>query len=680
MVEEFLLMDKEKRYRELIKLLKEYSNQYYLWDSPTISDATYDELYNELLALEKEFPQLKIDNSPSQTVGAKVARSFTRITHLYPMLSLENAYNEDDISTFLERVRNVSQRRQVDLVLEPKLDGLSASLTYKNGLLVRGATRGDGVVGEDVTKNIMTISDVPKRIVDDSLPEEMEIRGEVVMRKDEFQKLNESRAKSSEKLFANPRNAASGSLRQSDAEITRSRKLTFFAYSIMTKQQVFKTQMDVLHALARYGFSISDKISLCRDQQEAFLFYSKMEHQRAELDYDIDGVVYKVNDLQLQQEMGTSSKFPKHSIAYKFSAEKAETTVTDIIVQVGRTGNITPVAELKPITVGGVVITKATLHNRDEIERKDIRVGDRVVLQRAGDVIPQILYPILEKRPPNTAPFKFPDICPCCGSQLATCGEEVAVKCLNINCEAQVIEKLIHFASKQAFDIGGLGNQNMRFLFESGFVKSPLDIFELESKNSQIKLENMEGWGKLSAENLFASIRNARTISLDRFIYALGIPQVGQVASKQLASFFGSCTKLLNAAQNKELDGLLMIDWIGQATLHGIKNFFLSKDNMEFIEKLVQIVDVQDMEAGSFEDAPLANRTIVFTGTFDDISREEAKELAEKFGAKTSSSVSAKTSFVVAGENAGKKLDQAKKLGIPILSKYDFMKIIENNS
>jgi DNA ligase (NAD+) len=673
-------MDKEKRYRELVNLLKEYSNQYYLWDSPAISDATYDGLYNELLALEKEFPQLKMNNSPSQTVGAKVAKSFPKVTHLYPMLSLENAYNEDDIFTFLERVRNVSQRRQVDLVLEPKLDGLSASLTYKNGLLTRGATRGDGVVGEDVTKNIMTISDIPQRIVDDNLPEEMEIRGEVVMRKDEFQKLNESRAQLSEKLFANPRNAASGSLRQSDAEITRSRKLTFFAYSIMTRQPAFKTQMDVLHVLAGYGFSVSDKISLCRDQQEAFLFYSQMEHQRAELDYDIDGVVYKVNDLQLQQEMGTSSKFPKHSIAYKFSAKKAETTITDIVVQVGRTGNITPVAELKPVTVGGVVITKATLHNRDEIERKDIRVGDRVVLERAGDVIPQILYPILEERPPNAAPFKFPNACPCCGSLLTTCGEEVAVKCLNINCKAQVIEKLIHFASKHAFDIVGLGSKNMRFLFESGFVKSPPDIFELKNTNSQKKLENMEGWGKLSVENLYASINNARTIPLDRFIYALGIPQIGRAASKQLASFFGSCAKLLEAAHNKELDGLLTTDGIGPAILQDIKNFFQNEANMEFIEKLARVVAVQDMAAEISKSAPLAGKMIVFTGTFDDLSREEAKELAEKFGAKTSAAVSAKTSFVVAGENAGKKLDQAKKLGITILSKHDFMKIIENNS
>ncbi|MDR3151344.1 MAG: NAD-dependent DNA ligase LigA [Holosporaceae bacterium] len=673
-------MNEEKRYLELVRLLKEYSNQYYLWDSPTINDATYDALYNELLSLEKEFPQLKMENSPSQTVGAKVARNFQKLTHLYPMLSLENAYGEDDISAFLERVRNASQCSQVDLVLEPKLDGLSASLTYRNGLLIHGATRGDGVVGENVTKNIITIADIPKKIVDDNLPEEMEIRGEIVMKKDDFQKLNESRAKSSEKLFANPRNAAAGSLRQLDAEITRSRKLTFFAYAIMTKQQVFRTQMDVLHALARYGFFVSDKISLCRDQQEAYLFYSKMEHQRAELDYDIDGIVYKVNDLQLQQKMGASSKFPRHSIAYKFSAEKAETTITDIIVQVGRTGNITPVAELKPVTVGGVVIAKATLHNRDEIERKDIRIGDRVILQRAGDVIPQILYPILEKRPPNAAPFKFPDICPCCGSPLTTCGEEVAVKCMNINCEAQIIEKLIHFASKHAFDIGGLGNQNMRFLFESGFVRNPLDIFELENKNSQIKLENMEGWGKLSVENLFTSIRSAKTISLDRFIYALGVPQVGRTASKQLASFFGSCTKLLEAAKNKELDGLITLDCIGHVTLRDIKNFFLNEDNMEFIEKLAQAVTVQDMSARASESTLLANKTIVFTGTFDDLSREKAKELAENFGAKTSSSVSARTSFVVAGENAGKKLDQAKKLGIPILSKHDFIKIIENNS
>ncbi|GHU11888.1 DNA ligase [Alphaproteobacteria bacterium] len=688
------------RHAELCDLLENYSGQYYLLDTPTISDAEYDALYNELLEIEKEFPELKTKNSPSQKVGAKVSKKFSKIKHSSPMLSLENAFNEDDIAAFLERVRNLSGLDQIDLVLEPKLDGLSASLKYKNGMLIYGATRGDGTVGEDVTANILTVDNIPRKIRNDF--DEIEIRGEVIMKKVDFQKLNESREISEEKLFANPRNAAAGSLRQLDAEITRSRKLTFFAYAIITRDSVFKTQMDVLKTLREYGFTVSDKIALCRDQQEAFLFYAEMEKQRAELEYDIDGVVYKVNDLQLQQKLGAASKFPRHSIAYKFPAEKAETTVLDIIVQVGRTGNITPVAELVPVTVGGVVVSRATLHNKDEIDKKDIRVGDRVVLQRAGDVIPQILYSIPEKRPENSMSFVFPSVCPCCGSTLVRGDEEVAIKCVNISCEAQMIERLIHFVSRQAFNIDGLGDQNIKFFFDSGIIKSPPDIFELEEKNkSLVRLENMDGWGKQSVTNLFESINKARTIRLDKFIYSLGISQVGRSVSKLVANFFKSyenfqrgvgssvtldpftaslpsetyASSIFNAETTaNNIDDLLMVDGIGNSILNDIKNFFANKSNLEVVKKLADMITIVDMEAS--DASPLANKTIVFTGTFEKMSREEAKELAEKYGAKAASSVSSKTSFVVAGENAGKKLDQAKKLGIKVLSEQDFIELL----
>ncbi|GHU21087.1 DNA ligase [Alphaproteobacteria bacterium] len=698
------------RHAELCELLENYSGQYYLLDAPTISDAEYDTLYNELLEIEKEFPELRTKNSPSQKVGAKVSKKFSKITHSNQMLSLENAFNEDDISAFLERIRNLSDLDHVDLVLEPKLDGLSASLKYKNGMLIYGATRGDGTVGEDVTANILTIDSIPRKIKTDF--DEIEIRGEVIMKKVDFQKLNESRELSEEKLFANPRNAAAGSLRQLDAGITRSRKLTFFAYAIITKDSVFKTQMEALKTLGEYGFTVSDKIALCRNQQEAFLFYSEMERQRAELEYDIDGVVYKVNDLQLQQKLGAASKFPRHSIAYKFPAEKAETTILDIIVQVGRTGNITPVAELVPVTVGGVVVSRATLHNKDEIEKKDIRVGDRVVLQRAGDVIPQILHPIPEKRHENSTPFVFPSVCPCCRSTLARGDEEVAIKCVNISCEAQMIERLIHFVSRQAFNIDGLGDQNIRFFFDSGMIKSPPDIFELEEKNNKslVRLENMDGWGKQSVANLFESINKARTIRLDKFIYSLGISQVGRSVSKLVANFFKSyenffATVMLdpqrdvesNASPSSEtyatsdcnaeaasarvnacgattnIDGLLTVDGIGNSILDDIKNFFANKNNLEVVKRLADMITIVDMEAS--EDSPLANKTIVFTGTFEKMSRDEAKELAEKYGAKAASSVSSKTFFVVAGENAGKKLDQAKELGIKVLSEQDFLEL-----
>jgi DNA ligase (NAD+) len=364
------LLAKKVRHRELSNLLEKYSKQYYLLDSPTLSDAAYDELYNELLEIEEKFPELRTKDSPSQKVGTKTAKKFSKIKHASPMLSLENAFSEDDIATFLDRVRNLSGRDQIDLVLEPKLDGLSASLGYKNGILVCGATRGDGFVGEDVTANLFTLDCIPKKINELREFENVEIRGEVVMKKADFRSLNDSRLKAGEKLFANPRNAAAGSLRQLDSSITKSRKLTFFAYSLITDNRPFKTQMQVLETLKQYGFIVSNEIALCKNQEEAFRFFSEIEQQRADLEYDIDGIVYKVNDLRLQQRLGASSKFPRHSIAYKFPAEKAETTILDIVVQVGRTGNITPVAELVPVTVGGVVVSRATLHNRDEIEKK----------------------------------------------------------------------------------------------------------------------------------------------------------------------------------------------------------------------------------------------------------------------------------------------------------------------
>ncbi|MDR2794902.1 MAG: NAD-dependent DNA ligase LigA, partial [Holosporaceae bacterium] len=644
------LLAKKARYKELSDLLKNYSRQYYLLDAPGVSDATYDALYSELLEIEREFPELKTENSPSQKVGAKASRKFSKIKHSSPMLSLENAFNEDDIETFLERLKNLSGCDQIDLALEPKLDGLSASLHYKNGILTRGATRGDGTVGEDVTENIFTLDCIPKKINEWRDFENIEVRGEVVMKKADFRNLNESRLMAEEKLFANPRNAAAGSLRQLDSAVTKSRKLTFFAYSLIGKDHSSKTQMNVLETLRKCGFTVSDKIALCKNQAEAFHFYSEMERQRADLEYDVDGVVYKVNDLQLQQKLGASSKFPRHSIAYKFPAEKAETTILDIVVQVGRTGNITPVAELMPVTVGGVVVSRATLHNRDEIEKKDIRIGDRVVLQRAGDVIPQILYAIPEKRPGNSTLFVFPDVCPCCGSTLVKSNDEVATKCININCEAQIVERLIHFVSKLAFNIDGLGEQNIKFFFDSGFIKSPPDIFHLESKNPNGQLENFEGWGKQSVQNLFDSINKARTITLDKFIYALGIPQVGRSVSKLVAGFFRSYKNFLRAMENNDITGLLAVDGIGESILGDIAKFFENNNNMTVVKKLggdekngpITVLDMEMPENNS-----LMNRTIVFTGTFEKLSREEAKELAEKHGARASSSISAKTSFVV---------------------------------
>jgi DNA ligase (NAD+) len=671
--------EKKLRHAQLTELLNAYSQQYYGEDESSISDAKYDELYRELLHLEEEYPEF-ILFSPSQQVGAKVSQKFKKITHAVQMLSLDNAYGEEDIAAFLERVRKLSPSHELELMLEPKFDGLSASLSYKNGVLVTAATRGDGFVGEDVTANIMTMDCIPKTIRSLSCPAHMEVRGEVMMLKSDFFALNATREKNGEKLFTNPRNAASGSLRQLDSQITKSRNLTFFAYGIISNEIHLSYQKEVLDVLRSFGFCVSDKICICSTQQEALAFYKKMEEQRAELPYDIDGIVYKVNDLNLQKKLGASAKFPRHSIAYKFQAQQAQTTVLNIIAQVGRTGNITPVAELKPVTVGGVVISRATLHNKDEVEKLDIRIGDRVMIQRAGDVIPKILYPLLAERPLDAMPFVFPTQCPCCGSTLVREEAEVAIKCINMNCSAQLVEKLVHFVSKLAFNIEGLGEQNIRFFFESGIIKTPTDIFELESSNDQLQLQKNDGWGRQSVENLFNSINNARTIPLDRFIYALGIPQVGRSISKLVANFFTSYGNFANHIKNRHLDALLLVPGIGNSIVDDIKNFFDNRQNMEIMEKLAGdefstgLVSVLDM-AGAQSDL-LANKTIVFTGTFETISREEAKELAEKHGARAASSVSAKTSMVVAGENAGQKLQQAQKFGITVISEDDFLKMI----
>ncbi|MDR0968642.1 MAG: NAD-dependent DNA ligase LigA [Holosporaceae bacterium] len=670
--------DKKKRHAELTKALSSYSRQYYIFDDPAVSDAEYDKLYNELLEIEREFPELKSSKSPSQKVGAAAAKSFKKIRHSAPMLSLENAYDENDISDFVDRVKKLSGVEEIEFVLEPKFDGLSASIAYKNGVLVSAATRGDGFVGEDVTQNILTVDRIPKKIEN---PAALEVRGEIVMLKSDFQELNELREKSGEKLFANPRNAAAGSLRQLDSAITASRKLTFFAYSVVSDEISFDFQTDASRTLKNWGFVVSDNVALCKNQSEAFEFYKKTEERRAELEYDVDGMVYKVNDLSIQKALGASAKFPRHSIAYKFPAEKARTTVLSIIAQVGRTGAVTPVAELKPVTIGGVVISRATLHNKDELEKLDVRVGDRVVLQRAGDVIPQILYPILEERPENAVPFVFPTTCPCCGSALVKEEDEAAVRCVNLNCEAQSVERLIHFVSKLAFNIDGLGDQNIRFLFEKGIVKSPSDIFRIEEKNLEFRLEKSDGWGKQSVENLFESINAAKTIPLDRFIYALGIPQIGRAVSKLIAKFFETYAAFLDCAKNREGERLKGILGIGDSIINDFNSFFANENNMKVLIELggdgisAGLVAVANAEKS--ENETLAGQTIVFTGSFEKFSREEAKSLAEKFGGRATASVSAKTSLVVAGENAGKKLDQAKKLGLKIISENEFLEMIK---
>lgn len=667
-----MLAEKKKRHAELSKLLSNYSRQYYIFDDPSVSDAEYDALYQELLAIEKEYPQLATKSSPSQKVGAKVSKDFQKVVHEQKMLSLENAFNEEDIQDFIDKVKKLTGKSEIEFMLEPKLDGLSASIIYRNGTLVQASTRGDGAIGEDVTENVKTLNNVPKRI---NLPGDIEIRGEVVMLKKDFEQLNEQRRLNGEKLFSNPRNAAAGSLRQLDSRITAQRKLTFFAYSIIGESLNLTSQQEILQTLRNLGFTVSDKIKLCRNQEESFDFYKTMEQQRSDLDYDIDGVVYKTNDLSLQKQMGNATKYPRHSIAYKFPAQKAQTTILDIVVQVGRTGNITPVAELAPVNVGGVIVSRATLHNKDEIEKKDIRIGDRVVVQRAGDVIPQILHPIIEQRPQDSKSFKFPTTCPCCGSELVREEEEVAIKCENLDCSAQLVEKLIHFVSRQAFNIEGLGEQNIKFLFNKGIVKSPVDIFYLQEKNQQYHLENEDGWGKQSVENLFQSIEIAKNIGLEKFINALGIPQIGRAASVLIARFYGTFSNFMNAVEQDTVSELITVNGIGDSMIQDLKNFFKISNNLEVMRKLAAVVNIQDAQAT--EESELSGKSIVFTGTLSTLGRDEAKEIVEKLGGKASSSVSSKTYLVVAGENAGSKLEKAKNLGVKIISEREFLEMIQ---
>ena len=662
----------KKRHAELSKLLSKDSRQYYIFDDPSVTDEEYDALYKELLDIEKEYPELVKTSSPSQKVGAKVSKDFQKVLHQQKMLSLENAFNEEDIQNFIDRVKKLTGKSQVEFVLEPKLDGLSASIVYKNGILSQASTRGDGSIGEDITENIKTLDNVPKEI---NLTGNVEVRGEVVMLKEDFQKLNEQREANGEKLFSNPRNAAAGSLRQLDFNVTAQRKLTFFAYALIGDDLNLNSQEQILETLRFNGFTVSDEIKLCKTQKEAYEFYQNMESRRADLAYDIDGVVYKTNDLSLQKQMGNSTKYPRHSIAYKFPAQKAQTTILDIVVQVGRTGNITPVAELAPVNVGGVIVSRATLHNKSEIEKKDIRVGDRVIIQRAGDVIPQILYPIIEQRPKDSKPYEFPNVCPCCGSSLVQNEDEVAIKCENLDCSAQLVERLIHFVSRQAFNIEGLGRQNIKFLFDKGIVKSPVDIFYLQEKNQQYHLEKEEGWGEQSVRNLFKSIETAKNIKLEKFINALGIPQVGRAASILIARYYKTFSQFLSAVEEDRMSELVTISGIGDSMIQDLKNFFRISNNLGVMKKLSAVVNIQDAEESS--ESEWTGKSVVFTGTLNTLGRDEAKEIIEKLGGKASSSVSSKTYLVVAGENAGSKLEKARNLGIRVISEEEFLKMIQ---
>jgi DNA ligase (NAD+) len=668
-----------------------HDQRYYQDDAPTVSDADYDALRRRNEAIEACFPALVRPDSPSKRIGSAPAAKFAKLRHAVPMLSLGNAFAPEEVEDFVGRVRRflrLPDEEPLDFTAEPKIDGLSCSLRYQHGSMVSAATRGDGSEGEDVTANVRTIKDVPQKLAAKNPPEICEVRGEVYMTHADFAALNQRQAKDGLQTYVNPRNTAAGSLRQLDPAITATRPLHFFAYSYGEMSRVpADTQLGVLHWLSACGFTINPLIRMCRSVEDLLAFHRDIEGKRATLGYDIDGVVYKVDRLDLQQRLGFVSRTPRWAIAHKFAAEKATTIVNAIDIQVGRTGALTPVAKLAPVTVGGVVVSNATLHNEDEIERLGVRVGDTVTIQRAGDVIPQVLG-VVEDKPRGPKPYRFPKTCPCplktaVVREAIAGGEEGArSRCSGeFACPYQKIEHLRHFVSRRAFDIEGLGEKQIALFFEQGWVKEPADIFTLEARNPKIKLEEQEGFGELSVRNLFDAITARREIALERFIFALGMRQVGETTARALARGYGSWAAFhdagLQVAAGDEETRLEMdnLDQIGDTVIDSLAAYFGEAHNRGIVERLTKQVRILDAEQPAAS-SPVAGKTVVFTGSLEKMTRDEAKAMAERLGAKTAGSVSKKTDYVVAGPGAGSKLAKAAEAGVTVLTEDEWFALI----
>ncbi|EEB86245.1 NAD-dependent DNA ligase LigA [Roseobacter sp. GAI101] len=684
--------------RRLSGLLAQANRQYYAEDAPQISDAEYDCLKRRNTEIETRFPSLKRADSPTEQIGATPSEGFSKVRHEVPMLSLGNAFEDEDVVEFDGRIRKylgLPSDADLDFTAEPKIDGLSLSLRYENGLLVQAATRGDGAVGENVTANARTIQTIPKKL--DSAPDVIEIRGEVYMSHDDFDALNARQGERGGKLFANPRNAAAGSLRQLDAEITRSRPLKFFAYAWgALSEPLGQTQSEAIKRMENMGFCTNPLTELCSSVAEMIDQYRKIEAQRATLGYDIDGVVYKVNDLALQERLGFRSTTPRWAIAHKFPAELAWTTLEDITIQVGRTGALSPVARLKPVTVGGVVVSNATLHNEDYIkgvdskgnqirDGKDIRVGDWVQVYRAGDVIPKIADVDLSRRPSDSVPFDFPTICPECGSDAIREEGDAVRRCMGgLVCPAQAVEKLKHFVSRAAFDIDGLGAKQVEQFYTDGWIAEPADIFTLQARygSGVQQLKNREGWGEKSATKLFQAIDDKRTIPLARLIFALGIRHVGEAASNLIALHYGTWSAFITAMENAReasgpaWDDLISVDGVGQVMAQSLVSTFAQEAERASIDRLVAELSIQDATRPDTQGSPVDGKTVVFTGTLEKMTRAEAKARAERLGAKVSGSVSAKTDILVAGPGAGSKAKKAAELGIEILDEDAWLDLI----
>jgi len=660
--------------------INRHDRAYYERDAPTISDADYDALRVRNAAIEARFPHLIRADSPSNRVGAAPASGFAKVRHRVPMLSLDNGFGLQDFAEFCARARRFLGRKegtQFRLVGEPKIDGLSISLTYEDGRFTRGATRGDGMEGEDVTRNLRTMQSVPQRLKGHA-PALIEIRGEVFLEKADFLELNEQQAASGGKVFANPRNSAAGSMRQLDPKITASRPLKLFAYAMgEASEAVAETHWDYLRRLREWGFAVNPLSKLLESEEEAEAFQQDIAERRSALPYDIDGVVYKIDDLALQRRLGFVGRAPRWAIAWKFPAQQAMTVLEDISINVGRTGALTPLARLQAVNVGGVLVTRASLHNEDEIARKDIRVGDTVVVQRAGDVIPQIVSVVLERRPKDARPFVVPDHCPVCGSLALRVEGEAVRRCTGgLTCPAQAVERLIHFVSRPAFDIEGLGGKTIVEFYADGLIRGPADIFRLPEREEEIA--EREGWGKTSARNLSRAIAARRRIPLARFIYALGIRRIGESNARLLARHYGSYAKWraeMLAATRPESDARGVLDsisGIGPAIATELADFFAEPRNLATLDELAGLLRIEDAPAAAAGDSALAGKTVVFTGTLETMTRPEAKARAEALGAKVTESVSRNTDVVVVGADAGSKAKRAAELGVRTVTEAEW--------
>ena len=664
-------MDTKKKILQLRNEIDDHNYRYYVLDDPLISDAEFDALFRQLQQLEKDHPELITSDSPTQRVGAKPLSEFAEVQHDVPMLSLDNAFSEEDVIAFDQRVHDrLHDNKVIEYVCEPKLDGLAVSIRYENGKLTRAATRGDGMIGEDITQNIRTIASVPLHLRGQSIPAILEVRGEVYMPKKGFEQLNERARKLDEKIFVNPRNAAAGSLRQLDSRITAKRPLEMYCYGIgkIDGRDLPLTHMEMLNALKQWGLRVNPEIKVVKGADACLAYHQSIAKMRADLPYEIDGVVYKVNELMLQEKLGFVSRAPRFAIAHKFPAEEVETMIESVEFQVGRTGALTPVARLTPVFVSGVTVSNATLHNMDEVQRKDIHIGDRVIVRRAGDVIPEVVSVLVQYRPDHAKKIVLPQHCPVCDSYIEQVEGEAIARCTGgLFCPAQRKEAIKHFASRRAMNIEGLGDKLVEQLVDKKLISNAADLYALTLE----QLANLDRMAEKSARNLLDELEKSKSTTLARFLYSLGIREVGEATAKQLAKSFGDLPAVMSATE----ESLQSVPDVGPVVAHHIVSFFSEPHNRDVIDKLI-LSGVRWEKIEINHDLPLKGKTFVLTGTLSSLSRDEAKEKLENLGAKVAGSVSSKTSYVVAGVDAGSKLEKAKQLNVPILDEEEFLSLV----